>query len=57
MPVANMLDGGTANQCFLMWIGNVCHNTLTRDGLQVVCDDGKNEKMVMKNAHEIAILG
>jgi hypothetical protein len=24
---------------------------------QVVCDDGKNEKMVMKNAHEIAILG
>ncbi|KAJ9519284.1 hypothetical protein QJQ45_017942 [Haematococcus lacustris] len=26
-------------------------------GLVVVCDDGKNEKMVMKNAHEIAILG
>lgn len=25
-------------------------------GVKVVCDDGKNEKMVMKNAHEIAIL-
>ena len=26
-------------------------------GIKVVVDDGKNEKMVMKNAHEIAILG
>eukprot|EP00798_Chlamydomonas_sp_ICE-L_P018585 gene18585-25097_t len=25
-------------------------------GIKVVCDDGKNEKMDMKNAHEIAIL-
>ena len=24
--------------------------------IQIVVDDGKNEKMVMKNAHEIAIL-
>lgn len=25
-------------------------------GIKIVVDDGKNEKMVMKNAHEIAIL-
>lgn len=34
-----------------------CFETLgLLHGTQVVCDDGKNEKMVMKNAHEIAIL-
>ncbi|GIL83127.1 hypothetical protein Vretimale_11467 [Volvox reticuliferus] len=42
-------EGGFAKVFRGLWRGLVV-------GVKVVCDDGKNEKMVMKNAHEIAIL-
>ncbi|MEW5297631.1 MAG: hypothetical protein WDW36_000829 [Sanguina aurantia] len=42
-------EGGFAKVFSGLWRGLVV-------GIKVVCDDGKNEKMVMKNAHEIAIL-
>lgn len=42
-------EGGFAKVFRGRWRGLVV-------GIKVVCDDGRNEKMVMKNAHEIAIL-
>eukprot|EP00798_Chlamydomonas_sp_ICE-L_P005663 gene5663-8988_t len=42
-------EGGFAKVFRGLWRGLVV-------GVKVVCDDGKNEKMVVKNAHEIAIL-
>lgn len=42
-------EGGFAKVFRGLWRGLVV-------GVKVVCDDGKNDKMVMKNAHEIAIL-
>ncbi|KAL6746275.1 kinase-like domain-containing protein [Haematococcus lacustris] len=51
LQVTNCLgEGGFAKVFRGLWRGLVV-------GIKVVCDDGKNEKMVMKNAHEIAILG
>eukprot|EP00798_Chlamydomonas_sp_ICE-L_P030866 gene30866-35910_t len=42
-------EGGFAKVFRGLWRGLVV-------GIKVVCDDGTNDKMVMKNAHEIAIL-
>jgi hypothetical protein len=42
-------EGGFAKVFRGLWQGLVV-------GIKIVVDDGKNEKMVMKNAHEIAIL-
>jgi hypothetical protein len=51
LQITNCLgEGGFAKVFRGLWRGLVV-------GIKVVCDDGKNEKMVMKNAHEIAILG
>ena len=50
LQITNLLgEGGFAKVFRGLWRSLVV-------GIKVVCDDGKNEKMVMKNAHEIAIL-
>jgi hypothetical protein len=51
LQITNLLgEGGFAKVFRGLWQGLVV-------GIKTVVDDGKNEKMVMKNAHEIAILG
>jgi len=50
LQVTNLLgEGGFAKVFRGLWRGLTV-------GIKIVVDDGKNEKMVMKNAHEIAIL-
>ena len=50
LQVTNLLgEGGFAKVFRGLWKGLTV-------GIKIVVDDGKNEKMVMKNAHEIAIL-
>ena len=50
LQITNLLgEGGFAKVFRGLWRGLTV-------GIKIVVDDGKNEKMVMKNAHEIAIL-
>ncbi|GAX83961.1 hypothetical protein CEUSTIGMA_g11385.t1 [Chlamydomonas eustigma] len=50
IQITNLLgEGGFAKVFRGLWRGLTV-------GIKIVVDDGKNEKMVMKNAHEIAIL-